>query len=310
MKIERLISIITILLERKKISANELAKMFDVSIRTIYRDIETLNLSGIPIITYPGTNGGIGIMEGYKLDKKIFTKSDMVNILIGMNNIESSLLDKEFVNTFERVKSLIPKEHMEQIESKSNEVKIDNTLWRRNNIIQPDIKEIKKAIENNTLMSFKYCDRYAKESLREVEPYQLVLKEGYWYLQAYCLDRNDFRTFKLVRVSEVKISEKVFSKREFVSKKMDGSGWIDDKIINIKLLVDKSLKETMIERCGLENIRESDNNKLIVDFPFVESELGYRLLLSYGDKCECLSPMNVRENLICKINKMLDIYKK
>ena len=100
MKIDRLVSIIMILLERKKISASELAEMFEVTPRTIYRDIEAISLAGVPIVTYPGVNGGIGIMDEYKIDKKIFTKSDVETLLIGLSSMSSAFSKEEIKCTF------------------------------------------------------------------------------------------------------------------------------------------------------------------------------------------------------------------
>jgi predicted DNA-binding transcriptional regulator YafY len=115
LKIDRLISIIMILLERKKISATKLAEMFEVSTRTIYRDMETINAAGIPILTFPGINGGIGIMEEYKIDKKLFTTSDITTLLMGLGSISSTLTNDEIINTLAKVKGLVPSEQIRDI---------------------------------------------------------------------------------------------------------------------------------------------------------------------------------------------------
>lgn len=215
MKIDRLISIIMVLLERKKVSAPKLAEMFEVTTRTIYRDIEVLNQVGIPIIAYPGVNGGIGIMEEYKIDKKLFTTSDITTLLRGLGSISSTLTDEEIVNTLAKVKGLIPAEQIKDIELKSGQVNIDLTPWAGNKNLQPNLEEIKKSLDENRLLSFKYSDREGKKSQRLVEPYQLVLKESNWYLQAYCTTRCDFRIFKLSRISQIEIMEDKFIPREF-----------------------------------------------------------------------------------------------
>jgi predicted DNA-binding transcriptional regulator YafY len=176
MKIDRLISIIMVLLERKKISATKLAEMFEVTPRTIYRDIETITLAGIPIITYPGVNGGIGIIEEYKIDKKLFTTSDITTLLIGLASIPSELSSGEIVNTLAKVKGLIPAEQISDIELKSNQITIDLTPWAGNKNLQPNLEEIKRALNEKKLLSFKYSDHTGNKSIRKVEAYQLVLK--------------------------------------------------------------------------------------------------------------------------------------
>lgn len=308
MKIDRLVSIIIILLERKKISASELAEMFEVTPRTIYRDIEAISLAGIPIVTYPGVNGGIGIMDEYKIDKKIFTKSDVETLLIGLSSMSSAFSKEEIKYTLAKIKGLFPEEHIKEIELKSNQISIDLTPWIGNKDLKSNLEQIKKAMSDKKILSFNYFDSKGKKSNRKVEPYQLVLKESNWYLQGYCISKQDFRIFKLSRISDIKVIEESFITREFNLKSLGSWDYIEKNIIMIKLLVDESLREKMIEHCGEENIKRYKNNKLLIDFPFINDDFGYNLLLSYGDKCECLEPINIRNELIRRIKSMLDKY--
>lgn len=308
MKIDRLVSIIMILIENKKISATKLAEMFEVTPRTIYRDIEAINQAGIPIITYPGVNGGIGIVEEYKINKKLFTTSDITTLLIGLGSISSTLSKEELVNTLAKVKGLVPAEKMREIELKSNQIAIDLTSWIGNKKLQPNLEEIKRALNESRFLSFKYSDRSCKRSNRKVEPYRLVLKDTNWYLQGYCTLKQDFRIFKLSRISEVEILEDIFIPREFEAKSLVSSNWIKKRIITIKLLIHESLRERVMEYCGEENIKSYGENKLIVDFPFTEDDFSYNIVLGFGHKCECLEPAHVREEIIQRVEKLLSVY--
>ena len=299
MKIDRLVSIIMILIENKKISATKLAEMFEVTPRTIYRDIEAINQAGIPIITYPGVNGGIGIVEEYKINKKLFTTSDITTLLIGLGSISSTLSKEELVNTLAKVKGLVPAEKMREIELKSSQIAIDLTSWIGNKKLQPNLEEIKRALNESRFLSFKYSDRSGKRSNRKVEPYRLVLKDTNWYLQGYCTLKQDFRIFKLSRISEVEILE---------AKSLVSSNWIKKRIITIKLLIHESLRERVMEYCGEENIKSYGENKLIVDFPFTEDDFSYNIVLGFGHKCECLEPAHVREEIIQRVEKLLSVY--
>ncbi|MEG2697269.1 MAG: YafY family protein [Cetobacterium sp.] len=310
MKIDRLISIIMVLLNNERISAIKLAEMFEVSTRTIYRDIETISLAGIPITTHNGVNGGVSIMKEYKVDKKFFTERDISTLLMGISSVLTTLPDKEIIGTLEKVKGLIPKEQIEDIELKSNQITIDLTTWMGNKDLKFNIEKIKKALNNNLYLSFEYYGINGNKSNRRIEPYKLILKDNNWYLQGYCILREDFRVFKLSRISNISVLESTFEPREFKVKSLDGSGWIDKKIITIKLLVDWPLRETMVERCGENNVKPYGNDKFLVDFPFVPDDLGYNILMGFGDKCECLSPEDVRIELVSRIQKLIDIYKK
>lgn len=308
MKIDRLISIVMILLEYKKISATKLAEMFEVTPRTIYRDIETLNQAGIPIISYPGINGGVGIMEEYKIHKKLFTTSDVATLLMGLGSISTTMSNDEIINTLAKVKGLIPPEHIRDIELKSNQITIDLAPWIGNKNLQPNLEKIKTALNDNKLLTFNYSDRNNKKTIRKVEPYRLVLKESNWYLQGYCVSRQDFRIFKLSRIGELEVLEETFTPRELDDIVLGAWENIENRISSIKLLVHESLRDRITDLCGEKNIEEYGDNKLLVNFPFVDDDLGYRLLLSFGDKCECLEPANVREELMRRIENMLKIY--
>jgi predicted DNA-binding transcriptional regulator YafY len=309
LKIDRLISIIMVLLERKKISATKLAEMFEVTPRTIYRDIETINKAGIPIVTYPGINGGIGIMEEYKIDKKLFTTSDIATLLMGLGSISSTMMtNEEIVNTLAKVKGLVSEDQIREIELKSNQVTIDLTPWIGNKSLQPNLEKIKKALNEKSIISFDYSNSSDNKSNRKVEPYRLVLKESNWYLQGYCDSRRDFRTFKLSRISALEILNDTYIPREFNAQSLGAWDYIEKNIITIKLLVHESLRERMVEHCGEENIQSCGDNRLIVNFPFIEDEYGYNLLLSFGDKCECLEPARVRDEIIRMVKSLLKVY--
>ena len=307
MKIDRLLSIIMVLIEQNKISASKLAEMFEVTPRTIYRDIETIQAAGVPIVTYTGTNGGISILENYKIDKKFFTKEDMITIMTGLGSISSSVTNSGLNKVLTKLQSLIPEDHTQEIKLKSGQVVIDLTTWSGNKKLQANLIKIKEALNQRRYLIFKYLDGNGKSTERKVEPYQLLWKEEKWYINSYCTMRNDFRLFKLSRISYLKVLDETFSLREFDMEELR-MNWSEKRILNIKLLVDVSLKERILERCEEENITYCGKNKMIVEFPFVDDDFGYELLLSFGNKCECLEPVEIRERLIEKIRNMLHIY--
>ena len=207
MKIERLLSIIVILLERKKVPAPRLAEIFEVSTRTIYRDIDTLNAAGIPVITYPGVNGGVGILEEFKLEKNLFTSEDLSSLLTGLSSISSAFSSSEITNALIKLKGIIPEKRLKDIEKKTNRIIIDLTPWKNTNNVSSDLKSIKSAMDKNKILTFKYEDRQRKKSTRKIEPYRIILKGNDWYVEGFCILRNDFRYFKLSRISDLKLQK-------------------------------------------------------------------------------------------------------
>lgn len=308
MKIDRLISIIMILLEREKISAVKLAKMFEVTTRTIYRDIDTIAQAGIPIVTYPGVHGGIGILERYKIDKSFFNRADISNLLMGLGTVSATLSHKEVAGTMAKVKNLIPETQFKEIAFKSSQIAIDLTPWAGNKNLHLNLANIKKALEECKCLAFDYRDRFGKKSRRTIEPYQLVLKEGSWYLQSYCLLKDDFRLFKCLRMENLEVTGLSFTPRDFVPGPLDGADWIAKKIFTIKLVIHTSLLDRIIERAGAENVEPFGEDRFLVHLPFEESDFGYNYLLGLGSKCECLEPERVRRELVRRLKELLDLY--
>jgi len=305
MKIDRLISIIMVLLNCEKMSATKLATMFEVSPRTIYRDIEVIEKAGIPIFTTTGSEGGIGILPEFKIDKSFFTRSDMQTILMGLSSVSTTLSSKEMIGTLEKVKNLLPEKQI----IKANQITIDLTTWMGNKSLLLLIEQIKQALKESRLLQFSYCNNNGVISNRQVEPYQLVLKETHWYLQAFCLEKQDFRIFKLFRISNLVIDTTSFIPRAFSPKPLDGGDWINHNLIPIQLLVEASLYEKMMELCGEERIKPFGENKFLVDFMFVPDDYGYNILLGFGPKCECVGPIEIRTELINRIEALASRYR-
>lgn len=309
MKINRIISIIMILLEERKISASKLAEMLEVSVRTIYRDVETINMAGIPIVTYPGVTGGIGIMEEYKIEKRLFTMNDIIQLLSALSNIPKEISNDEILNTLAKVKGLVPKEHKLQIELKTSQVLIDNTPWFGNGDLSISTEEIRKAIEEKHIISFEYRSQNNRRSLRRIEPYQLILKNSIWYIKGYCLEKCDFRIFRISRIYSLKVMDETFTPRKFNYKENNKPEWNNKNNTIVKLKLHNSLRSWADDFCDKETIKECGEDKFLVDYLFMENDFGYSMLLRLGDKCECIEPQHVRLELINRLRNALNNYK-
>ena len=171
MKVDRLVSIIMMLLDKKRIGAQELANTFEVSSRTIYRDIEAINMAGIPIRSISGVGGGFEIMPEYKIDKKVFSTADLSAILMGLSSLSNMVRGDELVNALAKVKSFIPAEKAKDIEIKTNQIRIDLSPWLGNRNIQPYLQTIKTALEDHKLLFFEYIAYHGNKTVRTVEPY-------------------------------------------------------------------------------------------------------------------------------------------
>ena len=241
MKIDRLVSIVMILLEKERISAQELADMFEVSLRTIYRDMDAINLAGIPIRSLPGVGGGFEIMPNYKVDKKVFSTSELSALLIGLSSISNVIQGNDLANTLAKIKSFIPDEKANDIELKTNQIVIDLSPWMGNQMIQPYLQIIQSALQENKLLSFEYSAHRGKTSARIVEPYQLILKNNHWFLQGYCHLRTDYRLFKLSRMTNLQIRKDTFAPRDYEKPSLNFDNISDIVKADIKIRIHKTV---------------------------------------------------------------------
>lgn len=308
MKVDRLVSMILILLEQQRVGALELADRFEVSVRTIYRDIEAINLAGIPVRSTSGVGGGFEIMEQYKLDRTVFSTDDLSAILMGLSSLSGMMRGDELVNALAKVRSFIPADRAKSVELRTNQIYIDLSPWIGNRNVQPYLERIKTALLQSRLLSFDYSDRYGTRTARTAEPCQLVLKGNHWYLYGYCHTRKDFRLFRLTRMSELRVEEEKFSPREFPKPRLDASEVIANMQTIIKIRIHQSILDRVLDFCTQEEVSPDGDEHYIVQFPFIENDYYYGILLGFGDKCECLEPLSVRAEMKRRIESIATIY--
>lgn len=308
MKIDRLISIIMILLERRRVSIPELAKLCEVSARTISRDLETINQAGIPIVSYPGLHGGVGIMENYKLEKRLFSTADVTTLLMGLGCIRTSLSGAEVANALTKVQGLIPEEQRREIELKAGRLAIDMTSWVDQGVGLDAIGLIQQAMEESRLLEFDYVDRMGQPSLRRVEPYRLLLKGMRWYLDGYCLEREDFRLFKLTRMTGLSLSGGCFAPREYHPEAAVKPQFQDREVVTVELFVLDRARDRFLDVFGATWIGEPYKDGFRATITLPDGSLGYQMLLGFGIDCKCLGPAHFRKGFTAYLQKMIQQY--
>ncbi len=308
MKLERMLSIITYLLSREKVKAQELADKFEVSVRTIYRDIDAISQAGIPIASYQGADGGIGIVEGYKLDRNVLTSDEVLNIVAGLKGLDSISEDIKIKLLIEKLNGVANKTSCAPA---GNSIMIDLSSWNKNDLLGLRIQEIKNAIRERKIIEFEYVkgDSLQRELLsdgksapspctRKVEPYVVVFKEANWYLYAFCLLRQGFRLFKLRRMSGLKITGDSFAPRSF---SMDKVGWEEefdgDRHSVITVLFDRSMEHVVNDIFGIGSYDLEKDGRLKITFHMGIGGWLYGFILGFGDKVEVLEPAELRDTI-------------
>jgi predicted DNA-binding transcriptional regulator YafY len=171
LKLDRLVSILILLRRRERVQAKELAQMFEVSVRTILRDVDARNLAGIPIVTYQGANGGIGIAEGYRLDRSVLSGDDMAAIITMLKGVSGSIPDRKYQILLEKLRNSLPSSQAEAVNTRVNQLVIDLSPWGGSGTSKDFAALIKKAIEDRKEIEIEYVDSYSNRTNRRVEPY-------------------------------------------------------------------------------------------------------------------------------------------
>ena len=242
MKIDRLIGILSVLLQRERTTAPELAERFEVSRRTINRDIEDLCRAGIPIRTSQGTGGGISIMDGYRMDRTILTSKDMQMILAGLRSLDSVSGSSYYGQLMEKIRA-----GSSSFISGRDSILIDLSSWYRESLT-PKIETIQDAIGDRHLVRFQYFSP-SGDSERTVEPYYLVFHWSSWYFWGWCRDRKAFRLFKLNRMDSVQKTEEIFECREAPMPDLSNEKIFPGKI-RVKALFEADQKWRLVEDFG------------------------------------------------------------
>ena len=302
MKIDRLIGILSILLQKEKVTAPELAEMFEVSKRTINRDIGDLCRAGIPIVTSQGTGGGISIMDGYRMDRTILSSKDMQMIMAGLRSLDSVSGSNYYSLLMEKIKA-----GSTEFVSGSESILIDLSSWNKDSI-SPKIELIQDAIELGKTVKFEYYSPKGN-SEREIEPYYLIFKWSSWYVYGYCLLRNDFRLFKLNRMTKV-AHVRNFVKRGDVPMPDLSNERVFPSKGKVKAVFDPSMKWHLIEDYGIESFTELPDGKLLFEHEYADDDGLLSWMLSMRDKVTIIEPETIRQKLFHIATDIAEQYSK
>ena len=302
MKTDRLIGILSILLQKEKCTAPELAEKFEVSRRTINRDIDTLCKAGIPVSTLQGAGGGIRIMEGYRMDRTLLTSRDMQMILAGLRSLDSVSGSSYYAQLMEKLQA-----GASEFVSGRDSMLIDLSSWYKESLA-PKISLIQDAIEERRQIAFHYFAP-GGESVRMAEPYYLIFKWSSWYVWGWCRKRKDFRMFKLNRMEELKKTEEKFAPRQVPMPDLSNER-IFPANIRVKVLFEPDAKWRLMEEFGPYCFKEQKDGRLLFEMDYTDESSLMGWLLTFGEKARVLEPAEVREKLLKTAESIAAIYRK
>lgn len=304
--INRLLSIIYILMNKGTVTAAELADRFEVSTRTIYRDIDALSLAGIPVYTTKGRNGGISLTEQFVLDKMLVSKKEQQQILAALASLKETGAHEET--------EILAKLGDFFREKPENWVAIDFSDWsgRRKELFN----QIKDAILNRHVIQFDYYGQYGEMSSRCAEPVQLLFKEYTWYVRAFCRTRQAMRLFKVLRMKRVTVLEETFAPMEDRNHTPEDE-WLAESInpaeynpdmTDIIIEIDKKEAYRIYDRFEEEEITVKPDGNFIIRLNCLADDWIYGLILSFGPSAKVLEPEHIKSEIDRRIDKMKKLY--
>lgn len=299
MQMNRLFEIIYILLNKKSTTAKELAEHFNVSQRTIYRDIDLLGLSGIPVYTERGKGGGISLLPDFVLNKSILSEqeqNEILSALQGLSNIKTAETDQ----VLKKLSTIFNKNTVRWME-------VDFSDWGFIN--GRAFHDFKTAILEHRIAEFDYYSTYGEKTHRRIEPIQLWFKSKAWYIKGFCLLRQDIRLFKLSRVRNLTVTDDQFTERELLSIPQNPAPDSHQKPdVTLKLKIAPEMTYRVYDEFDESFAEKQSDGSFVIEVTWPEDDWVYGTILSYGEYIEVLEPEHIRKIIKEKSQKIAKKY--
>jgi len=299
MKMNRLFEIIFILLNKQRVTAKELAAHFEVSMRTIYRDVDTISLAGIPIYTEKGNGGGISLLPDFVLSKSILSEQEQNEILSALQGL-SHMNTGETGQILQKLSAIFNK-------TAANWLEVDFSDWGydNNNLFN----DLKTAILEHRITEFDYYSTFGEKTCRRIEPIQLWFKSKAWYLKGFCLTRQELRLFKLARMRNPAVTDEIFIERDLLATPPNtGPSEHQTPDVALRLKVSPEMTHRVLDELPGKMREEHSDGSLLVTVTWPEDNWVYGFILSFGEYIEVLSPEHVRKVIREKAKKISQKY--
>ena len=299
MKTDRLMGILAVLLSQGSATAPELAARFEVSRRTINRDVEDLCRAGVPLVTARGQGGGISIAEGFRFDRTFVTASELEAILAGLRGLDS-------VSSAPQAEAFLRR--LGKPAAEGDDVILVDLASHYAGSLTRKIDALRRAAQARRLVAFRYFSAKG-ESSRRVEPYRLVYRWSAWYLLGYCLAGQGFRLFKLNRLWELRTEEERFAPREVPPEELRFDDYFDAPAYHLKAAFDPRERYRLVEEYGPDCYTTAADGALLLERDFVSYDNMRSWVLGFGDRARVLEPKGLARDLLGQAEKLCAMYR-
>ena len=308
MKYEMMLSILFELLSKRSITAKYISEKYEVSIRSVYRYINCLELAGIPLYTNRGNGGGISIVDTFRFSSTFMTVAEFEQTITALNGIVENVPNTTLSNVINKLKSLI-KNEFSQINIASGNLIIDAAPWGDAVGYKSKLAVIQKSIEQSLSLNIDYHDRNGLVTNRTIEPHVVVFKQGLWYVFAYCHLRNEFRFFKIGRIEKANITNEKFTRRKIEKNELPLNFWENSvQTIHVQLQVENSCISDVEEWLGIENISKK-GEKYFAEANLPDDNGLVSKIMSFGNNIQVLAPETLKEKVLRSAEQIINSYK-
>lgn len=300
MQIQRMFEIVYILLQKRRVTAKELAEHFEVSTRTIYRDLDALSMAGIPLYTNKGHQGGIFLMEDYVLHRSMFSEEEQQKLMAALQSYH--IADPQDVD------SLLTKLSSTFSAKLTNWIDVDFVDWGVDNSANRKFLLLKDAILEKQVIKFSYHSSYGTSSSRIVEPLQLLFKGSAWYLIGYCTEKQAQRYFKLNRMEHLQCTKEHFQRELDRTEMPHAQNEYKKDLIHLVLEMKENVAYRIFDEYDSSCFQRREDGSFLVTIDFPKSEWVYGYLMSFGNSMRILEPEDIKDEVKSRYQKALQQY--
>lgn len=295
MKYQIMIRMLMTLLQRKRVTAGEIADKYEISVRSVYRYIEELNVAGVPIDVVRGRYGGIFVADTFRLPSGYFTRGEYAAAINALSAMATQMNDEDTLSALEKLKHQQKDDRRDA--SVCGNIIVDGGAWCDAGTFSEKMKVCERAVNECLSLEIDYISREGEHSRRIIDPHVLIFKQNIWYVYAYCHSRADFRTFKIGRIRLARYTGKTFEKRAFRREDIPlNFGYSTEQLIPVTLEIRKEAIADVEEWLGVDNI-EPKGNALVAEVSLPDDETSVEKILGYGGKVRVISPSDLRDRV-------------
>lgn len=295
MKYRIMIKMLAMLMTHRKVTAREIAERYEISLRSVYRYVEELNVAGVPVDVVRGRYGGICISDTFRLPSGYFTRGEYAAAVNALEAMYSQMNDEDTLSALEKL------QRQQKVDKRDlsvcGNIIVDGGAWADMGRFSEKMRVCEQAVKESACLEIDYISRGGEHSKRVIDPHVLIYKQNVWYVYAYCHSRQDFRTFKIGRIKLARFTGRNFVKQEFTRDEIPlNLEYTSEQFIPVTLEIKKSALADVEEFIGVDNV-EPRGNALVATLRLPDDETLVDKILGYGGKVRVLEPETLKERV-------------